>query len=213
MDIIYTTKKGEKCMVGKIIYSVIYSLLLLYGSIQFIPYYNILSYFPKQFQEYYIKQEVIKYCQYYNRNYSDGIYTNITQAILIGQKQFPFIHYKKILALISIESHWNIYATNKNSNNTYDYGLTQQNSKFIDIRYNKAKTICNKYNVTYTSSYYDIILNIISAYIYVADIQYYITCPKQQIIAYNTGIKGSYKYNKNSDAFPYYQKFYKIYNL
>ena len=174
---------------------------------------NIIFSFPEDIQKNYIKYEVIKYCNHYKKYYPDNVYNTITNAIIIGQKHYPHINYKYILSFISIESRWDIYAKNKNKNNTFDYGLTQQNSKYLRNRYKVAQKLCDHYKVKYIKSNYDITLNILSAYIYFNEIKQNIHNNKQQIIAYNTGIKGSYKYQNNFDKNLYYINFLNAFNL
>lgn len=95
-------------------------------------------------------------------------YVDMIRAVEIGNKYYPHIEKEIVLSLGFIESDFNKYAHNINTNGTEDFGLYQQNSRYYPERFKIAKTILDKEKI-YRSDYnnpYDIYLNTLACYIY-----------------------------------------------
>ena len=126
----------------------------------------------------------------------------LSHILFIGSLHYRISH-KDVLAIIKIESNFNLYATGRNKD-SIDYGLSQTNSKYLKQRYKTVKSIANKYGLTYTNNKYDMTLNILACYNYLAYIQTQVKEYKRYIISYNTGVAGSL-YKKTGEK--YYNKF------
>jgi hypothetical protein len=134
--------------------------------------------------------------------------------IYLGSELYG-IDYKNIISLITIESEWNPLAYNYNKNGTTDYGLCQINSIHISENYNVARSICDKYKVSYSKDIYDVKLNILSAFIYLNDTRNELVALKdfnkqRWIISYNCGVFGSSSKKYEVSANKYWDKFIKI---
>jgi hypothetical protein len=156
-----------------------------------------------------VKKEIQKDLEYflykYNRNWNYINKKLFVEVVFAGQKEFN-IDYRIVMSIISIESNYKIQARGRNKN-SIDYGLTQQNSKYIDSRYKVAEIYLKKYNMKYSTSLYDISKNIFACYIYLKDLS---DTPellwfRDYISAYNQGIRGALRNNNNE----YYNKFIK----
>lgn len=110
----------------------------------------------------------------------DKFFTNkelnkMSQIIRIAEQEYV-IEPLLLIALISQESHFNKYATGKNKKKkkivSVDYGLTQQNSKYIKQRFKKASKILDEYGVYYDiDDKYDTALNIMSGAMFLKEIK------------------------------------------
>jgi len=157
-----------------------------------------------------VKKEIQKDLNYFlhkhNRNWSWMNKKLFVEVMYAGQKEFE-IDYRIVMSIISVESNYKIQARGKNKG-SIDYGLTQQNSKYINQRYKVAEKYLNKLGFKYSQSPYDISKNIFSCYIYLHDMS---DIPeliwfKDYINAYNKGVRGALRNKTNDD---YYNKFMK----
>lgn len=131
---------------------------------------------------------------------------NITYILRIAEYEFgtdPLL----MVALMSHESHFNKYATGKNKKGkrvvSYDYGWTQQNSKYYKARYKRVSRILDEYGIYYNiNDKYDTALNIMSAAMFLWDITISLSRKGQysafrMLANYNTGnpfpVRGQYK--------------------
>jgi hypothetical protein len=171
-------------------------------------------------QEKYIKQNIsnlIKKAYFIktgNIYKPDSNHQTYIDMIYLGSEYFG-IDYKNIIAIITIESEWNPLAYNCNRNyiTSEDYGLCQINTQHLESNYNCAKKICDKYKISYTNSYYDIKLNILSAFIYLNDTRTELYnlgdfSKYRWITSYNCGVRGSILYKESAEI--YWNKFINI---
>ena len=95
-------------------------------------------------------------------------YVDMLRAIEVGSKYFPHIEPEIVLSVFYIESHFDKYALNTNTNETEDYGLSQQNSKYYKDRFKTAKIILDKEKLFRSdwNNPYDIYLNVLACYIH-----------------------------------------------
>jgi hypothetical protein len=149
--------------------------------------------------EKYVWKNVNLGLQKYNRKWSWTEKKSLVDALIIGEYIYD-IDFKIVLAIIGIESNFKIYAKNQNKNNTWDYGLTQQNSKYCKERFSVARKIIQVKKF----SYYNIKLNILSAFIYLKNLGLQ---DRNLIMAYNVGKQGIR--TKRYIGEKYYKKFQK----
>lgn len=155
-----------------------------------------------------IKSNLNLFLIQYDRKWSKTNKNKVVNALYYGEKEFNIDH-KIVLSIIAIESRFNITAKGYNSG-SIDYGLTQQNSKYIKQRYEASKKYLDKYNLKYSDTIFDINQNIFSCYIYLNEIDKssLVNSFNQMIKAYNVGIKGStLKDWRQPIADRYYEKF------
>jgi len=158
-----------------------------------------------------IQDDLQAFLKKYNRQWSIKDKNTCVAALYHGQKEFN-IDYKLVLAIMSTESQFNIYAKGKNRE-SIDYGLTQQNSRYIKRRYKASQLFLQKYKIKNSSSLYDIGSNIFSCYLCLRDIHEYSKLTKfpDYIKAYNVGEKGIKQPNLQNKAEAYYNKFIQEY--
>lgn len=154
-----------------------------------------------------IKNHLNYFLTKYNRHWSKQNKEKCVDILYKGQKEFNIDH-KIVLSIISIESQFNIKAIGKNKK-SIDYGLTQQNSKYLKQRYKNAEQYLKEFKIKYTDSNFDIGKNIVSCFVYLHDINEYSDLIQfsDYITAYNQGVKGCKRNNDNR----YYEKFMKEY--
>lgn len=155
-----------------------------------------------------VKKEIQSNLNYFlhkhNRHWSWINKKLFVEIVYAGQVEFG-ISSKIVMAIISVESQYNIRAQGRNRN-SIDYGLTQQNSKYINRRYAYAEKRLKALGFKYSSSIYDISKNVFACYAYLYDMSdipellYF----RDYIDAYNKGVHGALK-NKTDNL--YYQKF------
>ena len=158
-----------------------------------------------------IKEDLNYFLDKYNRKWSKQTKNRVVNLLFKGQKEFD-IDYKIILSIVAIESQFKIRCIGKNKKSV-DYGLTQQNSKYIKKRYRKAEIYLKKYRIKCYNSKFDLSKNIFSCFIFLDEIRQHekIIYFDQWIKAYNVGIRGSTldSYQKVADR--YYKKFRRHY--
>jgi hypothetical protein len=149
----------------------------------------------------------------------------VTQALQFGHNHKDFrINYKVALAIMSIESEMNPYATGHNTNGTTDYGLGQHNSCCILTRYAQAVRLEREYKISTvrsaTMDRYDPLTNAISTLLYlrdnrtafeqVAKTNKKFIPLKTVVVAYNRGFNGAL-YVGNEQV-KYFDKFMVVYS-
>lgn len=152
-----------------------------------------------------VRNDIDFFLKKHNRKWSEQNIDKLMIALIIGQQEFN-INYKAILAIISIESNFKITAVGKNKGSE-DYGLTQQNSLYYEMRYKSAEKYLDKYGIKYGDSKFDIYKNVISCYAFLNELRNskHTNSLYEIIDAYNKGIKGM----KRSNCMNYYVKFSK----
>jgi hypothetical protein len=161
-------------------------------------------------------EDNLKRClKIYKRKWNKQSIKRVVQVLSIGEKRYN-INHKLILTMMSVESGFKIRGYNdKNKNKSIDYGLTQQNNKYIEKRFVAAAKILDKNKVPYNiKNYYDVSCNVLSGLSYYNIINNAIGTrdEKRFIGAYNVGIYGSklQKYRKIRDD--YYDVFLQRYS-
>jgi len=161
-----------------------------------------------------IKDSLNHFLHKYNRKWSQENKQKCIDALYYGQQEFD-IDYKIVMSLISIESQYRIVVTGKNIRRgkvkSIDYGLTQQNSKYIKQRYKSTEEYLNKYKIKYTNSNFDIGKNIFSCYMLLRDTNEYgsLIMFRDYIASYNVGIRGIRQEHTQKIADKYFNKFMK----
>ena len=90
-------------------------------------------------------------------------YVDMMRAIEIGERYFK-VDRDIVLSIIYIESDFNVWAHNEETN---DYGLSQQNGKYILDRYILVKKILDKEKIECNVNHrFDIYLNVLSCFYY-----------------------------------------------
>lgn len=90
-------------------------------------------------------------------------YVDMMRALEIGERYFN-TEKDIVLAVIFIESDFNVFAYNEVTN---DYGLSQQNGKYILDRYTTVKKILDKEKIECNVNHrFDIYLNVLACYYY-----------------------------------------------
>jgi hypothetical protein len=159
-----------------------------------------------------IKDDLNYFLNKYNRNWSKQDKEKFINVVYIGSKEFD-INPKIIMAIVSVESRYNVKAVGKNIRKkkvkSIDYGLCQINSKYIKQRYKATEEYLKANNIKYTDSKFDIGKNVFSCYMYLRSIHDYSDLIHFQdyITAYNQGVRGA---KRNNDS-RYYEKFMREY--
>ena len=90
-------------------------------------------------------------------------YVDMMRALEIGERYFN-TEKDIVLSVIFIESDFNVWAYNEVTN---DYGLSQQNGKYILDRYLTVKKILDKEKIECNVNHrFDIYLNVLACYYY-----------------------------------------------
>lgn len=135
-----------------------------------------------------------------------------TEILYIAEKHYK-IEVNDIIATISLESHFNPQAIGINKN-SFDYGLTQQNSKYFIKRYLFSMKILDKYNIKYDSAdIFDIGLNLMSCVLFKYTINKLVNRRKtylyskrvERIVAYNLGVGGARMRSRTKLGYRYYR--------
>lgn len=136
----------------------------------------------------------------------------VIKILLIGEKKYKIKH-TNILALISLESYFNPYAVCRNRTSK-DYGLTQQNSRYIKQRYRSASKILKKYKIKYDKkNKFDIALNLMSCILFKVTINKIVNKRGvniyskriEKIVAYNLGLGGARMRTRKKIGLKYYR--------
>jgi len=156
-----------------------------------------------------IKNDLNYFLLKHKQRWSKQNKKRFVEIVYKGQKEFG-IKYKIVLSIISIESRYHIQAVGKNRKTT-DYGLTQQNSKYMKKRYKRTEKYLKKNNLRYSRSKFDMCKNVFSCFMYLKTItkSKSIRNFKEVICAYNVGIRGVRLNKYQKPANRYYQKFIK----
>jgi len=157
-----------------------------------------------------IKDSLNHFLHKYNRKWSQENKQKCIDALYYGQQEFD-IDYKIVMSLISIESQYRIVVIGKNKNGSKDFGLSQQNSRYIKQRYRAAEEYLNKYKIKYSNSNFDISKNIFSCYMLLRDTNEYgnLILFRDYIASYNVGIRGIRQEHTQKIADKYFNKFMK----
>jgi hypothetical protein len=154
--------------------------------------------FPRKEEE--MRYSINLFLDTHNRSWTETQKRQLITALEIGEIETG-IPYEFILSIISIESAYKTNIKSRICNHGCDYGLTQQNERYLASRYKRAQYILSKYDIKKNLYRYDIMLNVISGFIYTKSI---ITELNQKGIetkmsnvaaAYNAGVMGSIKYD------------------
>lgn len=139
----------------------------------------------------------------------------LAYALLLGEREYK-IPYKDVLSIIAVESKFNPIVVRKNKNKTYDYGLCQINSRNWECLSIKAKEALYRQEAIYIDSKFDIVLNVMCAYVHLSDIRNHIIDKEgtyqHYIQAYNVGMNGTFSNNANIRNIRnnYFKKFYEV---
>lgn len=110
-----------------------------------------------------VKEKENNLLTYAQSKMSINNYVDMMRALEIGERYFN-IEKDIVLAVIFIESDFNVFAHNEMTN---DYGLSQQNGKYILDRYNIVKKILDKEKIECNVNHrFDIYLNVLACYYY-----------------------------------------------
>lgn len=148
-----------------------------------------------------IERDLNYFLDQHKRNWSPQTKRHFINVIYTGSKTFK-INYKVVMSIISVESKYDLKAIGKNKN-SFDYGLTQQNSKYLKVRYKAASKYLNSCGIQYNlKNKYDLGLNVFACFNYLKNIEDYgdLNHFHEKITAYNRGINGA----KNNNNYQYY---------
>ena len=162
---------------------------------------------PEKVLEYYL----IKYEK--NWNYKDK--QTFLKAVNIASQHYN-IEALDIMTYVALESNYTIRPKpRRNSNGTYDYGLTQQNSNYYKGRFRITSKIAKQYNLKYNiNDRTDITLQVLSCAYFVNSLRteikqkYGSVSHYRMTASYNTGIKGFSRLP--TKAKEYYSVFYNL---
>ena len=159
-----------------------------------------------------IKDDLNYFLHKYKRNWSKENKNKCIDALYYGQQEWS-IDYKIVMSLISIESQYRIVVTGRNRNGSKDFGLTQQNSRYVKQRYRATENFLNDYKIKYTNSNFDIGKNIFACYMLLRNTsEYYdLILFRDFIASYNVGVRGVRLDHMQKTADVYYSKFLKEY--
>jgi len=157
-----------------------------------------------------IKTDLMFFLKKHKQNWTQANIQKCVDLLYAGEEEFN-VEYKIVLAIMSVESQYNISAIGKNYNKkkklvSTDFGLSQQNSKYYKDRYKAAMPFLDEAGFKYdVNNRFDIGLNIYSCYMYLNDMTDYrdLICFSDYISAYNRGKDGAVNRSNNE----YYNKF------
>lgn len=110
-----------------------------------------------------IKEKENSLLTYAQTKMSINNYVDMVRALEIGERYFN-TDKDIVLAVLFIESDFNVWAYNKETN---DYGLSQQNGKYILDRYTIVKEILDKERIECNINHrFNIYLNVLACYYY-----------------------------------------------
>lgn len=110
-----------------------------------------------------VKQKESNLLIYAQQKMNIDDYVSTMRAIEIGEKYYN-VDRDIVLAVIYIESDFKVNAVNRK---TRDYGLSQQNEKFLIARYKHVSRILDAEKIRYDiNNKYDIYLNVLSCFYY-----------------------------------------------
>jgi uncharacterized protein YcfL len=158
-----------------------------------------------------IKDDLNYFLKKHNRQWNKQNKERFIDAIYYGSQEFN-INPKIIMSIVSIESQYKITAKGINRKGkkvkSIDFGLSQQNSKYLKHRYKATVPYLKEYKLKHNvKDKYDISCNIFACYMYMRSITDYsdLVLFSDLITAYNQGIRGAKRNNDSS----YYEKFLK----
>ena len=159
-----------------------------------------------------IKDDLNYFLHKYNRHWSKANKNKCINALYYGQQEWN-IDYKIVMAIISVESQYKIAVKGKNIRKgkvkSIDYGLCQQNSKYIKQRYKATEQYLDKYKIKHTNSNFDIGKNIFSCYKLLRSTSDFhdLILFRDFIASYNVGVRGVKLVHMQKTADIYYSKF------
>jgi soluble lytic murein transglycosylase-like protein len=162
------------------------------------------------------EEKVLEYfLQKYERKWSYKNKQVFLNAIRVTSKHYNIDKFD-LMTFVALESNYKITARGKkNSNGTYDAGLTQQNSNYYKGRYKIVSSVAKRYGLEHDiNNKFDITLNVLSCGYFVNSLrseiyQKYGDGSEFRLIAsYNTGIAGFKRFP--SKAREYYTVFKKL---
>lgn len=110
-----------------------------------------------------VKEKENNLLTYAQSKMSINNYVDMMRALEIGERYFN-TEKDIVLTVIFIESDFNVWAYNEVTN---DYGLSQQNGKYILDRYTAVKKILDKEKIECNINHrFDIYLNVLACYYY-----------------------------------------------
>lgn len=110
-----------------------------------------------------VKEKENSLLTYAQNKMSINNYVDMMRALEIGERYFN-TEKDIVLTVIFIESDFNVWAYNEVTN---DYGLSQQNGKYILDRYLTVKKILDKEKIECNVNHrFDIYLNVLACYYY-----------------------------------------------
>lgn len=110
-----------------------------------------------------VKEKENNLLTYAQSKMSINNYVDMMRALEIGERYFN-TEKDIVLAVIYIESDFKVFAYNEETN---DYGLSQQNGKYILDRYITVKKILDKEKIECNVNHrFDIYLNVLSCFYY-----------------------------------------------
>jgi hypothetical protein len=149
----------------------------------------------------------------------------LTTALVAVEDVYPHINHKYLLSTILTESEMDIYCVPKhrNENGSIDYGLSQQNSRYIKERYAKARKILKSMHIKHTKNKFDILVNVMAGAVTLDEFKHDLTHKKYRnripkkykhiahFIAYNTGVGGFFNPNREHKRSQYYNRYKKYF--
>lgn len=110
-----------------------------------------------------VKEKENSLLTYAQTKMSINNYVDMVRALEIGERYFN-TDKDIVLAVLYIESDFNVWAYNEETN---DYGLSQQNGKYILDRYTIVKEILDKEKIECNINHrFNIYLNVLACYYY-----------------------------------------------
>lgn len=135
-------------------------------------------------------------------------------TVLIAAENHTNINHKHLLATILTESDMKINCVPKkrNKNRTTDYGLVQQNSKYLKSRYKSAKKLLRKSGIKYSNDIFDISVNVMSGAIVLRDYRLIMQSKGirdkfASVVSYNVGPSGFFKKELHSKKRNYLKRY------
>jgi hypothetical protein len=134
------------------------------------------------------------------------------KVLYIGETNYK-MDTLELMALISLESYFNPFAIGRNKKSV-DYGLTQQNSKYIVNRFKYASKVLTAFNIEHdTNDYFDVGLNLMACIVFKATINKQVNSRKkylypksvEKIVAYNLGLGGVRIKSRSKIGYRYYR--------
>lgn len=139
-----------------------------------------------------------------------------TKVLIAGERLYNVSHVK-MLGIMLTESDMRIRCVGRpNRNGTRDYGITQQNSDYLEERYAAARKALDAVGISYSDDLFDLAVNTMAGIIVVHDFREQmqkkgVEDRMAHVLAYNVGVNGYFMASRDAAKQRYQKRFESYY--